>query len=303
MKLDYNIIWVEDKIDTKPFIALKKKVIKHLKDEFFNVSIETAEDFEEFKSKYNGGGTVDLIITDLNLNDNTEGSQVIDFLRDEQHVLTEIFFYSANNAQFNDTKLINSSRITFHQMDDAGAYRELVSSIIKLIDLTISLFQNIITMRGMIMHETSNLDEKSLEIVNEYFENKSDEGIRDALFNEIISFHKEKLGKAERYKKTSNLEKVIGDPLAFSATQRANTLSNIINKEGFVNFIADYKKEILLVRNQFAHAILDEEKQVFRTKKGVEFNEDLCKKIRKDINTHIGNINSLSSQLKDHYKV
>ncbi len=51
MKLDYKIIWVEDKIDTKPFLALKESVKKHLEDEFFNVTIETAEDFDEFKKK------------------------------------------------------------------------------------------------------------------------------------------------------------------------------------------------------------------------------------------------------------
>lgn len=295
MKLDYKIIWVEDKIDTKPFLSLKESVKKHLENEFFNVSIETAEDFNEFKKKYESD-TFDLIITDLNLNE-SHGNEVIDFVRDEKHILTEVFFYSAN-SELKSTPLVNSSRITFHQMDEGNAYRELGSSIIELIDLTISMFQHIVAMRGMIMHETSSLDQKSLEIVNEYFEKKSDEDISNALFDEIISFHKEKLGKAEKYKKNSRLKKIIGDPVAFSATQRANTLSNIIDKEGLVNFIADYKKEILMVRNQFAHAILDEEKQVFRTKGGEEFNEDLCKKVRKNINIHIDNINNLSLQLK-----
>ena len=151
------------------------------------------------------------------------------------------------------------------------------------------------------MHETSNLDGESLEIVNEYFQKKNDEDICNALFDEIISFHKEKLSKAEKYKRNSRIEKIIGDPVSFSAAQRANTLSNIIDKEGFVNFISDYKKEILIVRNQFAHSILDEKKQIFLSKSGKEFNEDLCKTIRKDINKHIKNINELSLKLKDIY--
>ena len=97
MKLDYNIIWVEDKIDTKPFLSLKMKVKRYLEDEFFNVIIETAEDFDEFKHKFEEKEAFDLIITDLNLNE-SHGSQVINFVRDEKHILTEVFFYSANSS-------------------------------------------------------------------------------------------------------------------------------------------------------------------------------------------------------------
>ena len=217
-------------------------------------------------------------------------------MRRENNISTEIFFYSAKQDLGVDTKLINNNRVTFYTLT-GNSYRDLRSEIKKLIDLTLRKFNHIVAMRGMIMHETSNLDEKSLEIVNEYFERKSDVDISNAIYDEIISFHKEKLGKAEKYKRNSRLDKIIKDPLIFSADKRANTLSNIIDKEGLVNFIADYKKEILLVRNQFAHAILDEEKKVFRTKGGEEFNEELCKKIRKDINTHISNIDNLGKEL------
>ena len=123
MKLDYKIIWVEDKIDTRPFLSLKKNVESHLENEFFNVTIETAEDYDEFKEKYEANQTFDLIITDLNLNE-SHGSQVIDFVRDEKHILTEVFFYSAN-SELSNTRLINNSRITFHQLDGQGYHKEL----------------------------------------------------------------------------------------------------------------------------------------------------------------------------------
>lgn len=296
MKIDYRIIWVEDKIDSKPFQSLRQSIFDHLKNEFFDVSIETAEDFNEFKRKYERTETFDLIVTDLNLNE-SHGSQVIDFVRDVRHVLTEVFFYSAN-SELSKIKLLNNSRITFHKMDEPSAYRELGNSITDLINLTIVKFNHIVAMRGMIMQETSDLDEKSLGIISNYFEKFSDEDITNTLFDEIISFHREKLNKAERYKRSSRFEKIIADPIAFSATQRANTLSNIIDKRGLKNFIDDYKREILAVRNQFAHATLDEDKQVFRTRGGQEFNAELCKKIRKDINTHIQNVEDLIVQLK-----
>ncbi|QSS96290.1 hypothetical protein [Psychroflexus sp. ALD_RP9] len=299
MKIDYKVIWIEDKFEEEenPFTDIKNYLVDYLKSEhYFKVDIKTFENVENFK-KAVLKDDYDLIITDYHLNDGKLGSEVIDFIRRENNIATEIFFYSAKQGLDVNNKLINNNRVTFYPLS-GNSYRDLRSEIKNLIDLTLRKFNHIVTMRGMIMHETSNLDEKSLEIVKNYFEEKSDEDIINALFDEIISFHKEKLGKAEKYKKNSRLEKIIGDPVAFSATQRANTLSNIIDKEGLINFIADYKKEILLVRNQFAHAILDEEKQVFRTKGGKEFNQELCKKIRKDISIHIDNINKLRSQLK-----
>lgn len=299
MKIDYKVIWIDDKFEEEenPFTDIRDYLVEYLKDEhFFQVDIKTFENVDAFK-KAVLKDEFDLIITDYHLNDGKLGSEVIDFIRRENNIATEIFFYSAKQDLDVNNKLINNNRVTFYPLA-GNSYRDLRSEIKNLIDLTMRKFNHIIAMRGMIMHETSNLDEKSLEIVNEYFEKKSDVDISNVLFDEIISFHREKLGKAEKYKRNSRLDKILKDPLIFSADKRANTLSNIIDKEGLVNFIADYKKEILLVRNQFAHAILDEEKQVFRTKGGEEFNEDLCKKIRKDINVHIGNITSLSSQLK-----
>jgi hypothetical protein len=62
-------------------------------------------------------------------------------------------------------------------------------------------FNHIVAMKGIILQKTSSLDEKSLEIVNDYFDKKSDNSISDALFGEIISFHKRKFKDIEKFKK------------------------------------------------------------------------------------------------------
>lgn len=298
MKLDYKIIWVEDKIDTKPFLALREIINEHLVNEFFNVQIETSEDFDEFKEKYGASETFDLIITDLNLNE-SHGSQVIDFVRDVKHIMTEIFFYSAN-SELSATKLVNSSRITFHQMDEASAYRELGASIIELINLTISKFQNIVTMRGMIMQETSYLDSLTYDMVTKYILDNDDE-VRVALYDELISFFGRKFKLSEKSKKNNNINNIIKDPLLLSSAQRANVLSEIINKNGLENFIDEFKKEVINVRNQFAHAVLmknEEGIDYFQVKDAeVHFDENLCRNIRKNISKHLNNISGLASKL------
>lgn len=298
MKLDYKIIWVEDKIDTRPFTSLIQKIVKHLEDEFFTVSIETAEDFEEFRSKYNGD--LDLIITDLNLND-SNGGQVIDFLRDEEQVLTEVFFYSANNNEFANTQLINNSRITFHQMDDSAAYRQLGNSIIELIDLTIAKFQHIVTMRGMIMQETSSLDLKIENIVKFQLKNKKIEKLIEPVLNNI--FDNIYLNAEEKFNKAKarKLKDILKDNVLFNASQKIFALGELLEIFKQENFSKQYSDEIILIRNQFAHAELmkNEEGQEYFKVRGEEvvFDKILCKEIRKNIIKHSNNINNLEGSL------
>jgi len=300
MKIDYNIIWVEDKIETKPFISIKKKIEKFLENEFFNVSISTAEDLDEFKDEYQKKSSFDLIITDLNLNE-SHGYEVIDFVRDEKHIFTEIFFYSAN-SELSDTQLANNSRITFHQMDEASSYRDLENAIVSLIKLTISKFQHIVSMRGMIMHETSILDEQTYEMVSKYITNNED-SVRNDLFDELISFFKRKFELSSKSKKNNNINNILKDPVLLSSTQRANVLSSIIEIKGFSNFIDDFKNEVITVRNQFAHAVLKEKEdgtQYFENKKdGIEFNSEYCKKIRRDLIRHKESLDNLKTNLNE----
>lgn len=301
MKIKYKIIWIDDKFEEEesPFTDIRDNLIKYLKEEhFFEVDINTFENVDRFKSAVLED-EYDLIITDFHLNDGKTGDEVIDFIRREKNIATEIFFYSAKpDLETDKTRLINNNRVTYYTLAGNG-YRELQSQIKSLINLTLKKFNHIVAMRGMIMQETSNLDKRSLDIIQHYFEAyDSNENIIENLFDEVISFHKEKLKKAEKFKKNDRLDKIIKDPVAFSSQQRANTLSNILDKEELANFINDYKNEVILVRNQFAHAILDQNEKVFKTKGGSEFNEELCKRIRKDLNKHIQNLQKLESHLE-----
>lgn len=295
MKLDYKIIWVEDKIETKPFVSLRKTITEYLENEFFNVFIDIAEDFDEFKEKYNKSNAFDLIITDLNLNE-SHGNQVIDYIRDEKHILTEVFFYSANKELY-DVALINNNRITFYKMDEVSAYRELGNSIIELINLTISKFQHIVAMRGMIMQETSSLDLKMAKIVKTQLKNPelADKigPVKDSIFNNIHTNAVEKLKKAEARK----LKDILRDNVLFNSSQKIFALGEILKILNQENFSQDYSNEIILIRNQFAHAELmknTEGKEFFKVKnEEVYFDEKLCREIRKNIIKHTNNISRL----------
>ncbi len=299
MKLNYKIIWVEDKIDTRPFLSLISSVKSHLTNEFFNVSIDTAEDFEEFITKYDSGQIYDLIITDLNLNE-SHGNEVIDFLRDEKHVLTEIFFYSAN-SELSNIKLINSSRITFHQLDGQDYHKQLQNSIIELIDMTISKFQNIVTMRGMIMQETSSLDLRMEEIVRLQLRNSKLEKHISPLKEKILD--KIHQSAEEKYKKSINrkFNEILKDNVMFNSSQKIFALGEILTIMEEENFANNYLEDVVLIRNQFAHSELKinaDGKEFFKVKnEELIFDKALCKKIRQNLNKYFIKIKNIENKL------
>lgn len=299
MKLDYKIVWVEDKIDSKPFIALVKKISDYLENEFFNVTIETAEDVDEFKEKFAIHDKFDLIITDLNLNE-SHGDEVIDYIRDEKHIMTEVFFYSAN-SELKEKPLLNSNRITFYQLDTQNVYKALEKEIIELIDLTISKFQHIVSMRGMIMHETSSLDLQMENIVKSQLKNpelkESIEPLLNSIFDNIFANAEEKYNKAKKRK----AKDILRDNVLFNSSQKIYALGEILDIMKENNFSNSYSEEIILIRNQFAHSelIKDEKGNEYFKVKGEEvyFDKDFCKEIRKNINKHIGNISTLEAKI------
>ena len=299
MKLNYKIIWVEDKIDTRPFLSLIDNVKRHLENEFFNVHVDKAEDFDEFKEKYEDSQIYDLIITDLNLNE-SHGSEVIDFIRDEKHVLTEIFFYSAN-SELSTIKLANSSRITFYQLDGQDYHKALQNSIIEVIDLTIAKFQNIITMRGMIMQETSSLDLKMEEIVQKQLSNPTLQEHITPLLNTI--FDNIFLNASEKYKRAAKrkAKEILGDTVLFNSAQKVFALGAILEIMKEENFAPHYKEDVVEIRNKFAHSELlknDDGKEYFKVKgEEVYFDKDLCKKIRRDLNNYIKKINAIEYKI------
>lgn len=299
MKLDYNIIWVDDRIESAPYKGMKRDILEFLKNEFFNCQIQEAEDFDGFKNLYNDSGTYDLIITDLSLNDETTGKQVIDFIREHKHNHTEIFFYSAN-TKLRQQELVNSNRITFYQLTE-GNYKELKDEIIELIQLTISKFQHIVTMRGMIMQETSILDVKMATIVKDFIFNPKNKDFVEDIINPILA-EIQKNAK-EKYEKanSSKTNKILNDNLLFNSSQKIFALGEILKRLDQTNFSDEYNDEIIWHRNQFAHA------EIFKNENGEEyfkikiqgedkemlFDQNKCREIRQNIIKHKTNIENL----------
>ncbi|NBB29161.1 hypothetical protein [Cellulophaga sp. BC115SP] len=186
-------------------------------------------------------------------------------------------------------------------MDGQDYLKELQRSIIEVIDLTIAKFQNIVTMRGMIMHETSSLDLKMEEIVRNQLNNpRLKEHIvplLDTIFDNIFANAKEKYKKAEKRK----VNEILKDNVLFNSSQKIFALGAILEIMKEENFAPKYDEEVILIRNQFAHSELKKTKdgkEYFKVKgEEIYFDKELCKKIRRDLNEHITKINNLERKI------
>jgi len=299
MKINYNIIWVDDKIENNPFRRLRDRIKLFLTEQFFDVDIEVAEDFEEFKAIFVPRKEYDLIITDLNLND-SKGSEIINYIRKDKNLLTEVFFYSAN-ADVSNVDLVNSSRISFFRLDDHNLYTELQKKLEEVISLTIAKFEHIVSMRGMIMHETSTLDLKMESIVRGFINDPKNEvrinAIIDPMIENIRLFTKEKNDKALNGK----IKIILKDNVLFNASQKIFALGQILHLLEEEDFSEEYNLEVNLIRNQFAHSelLIAEDGSNFFRVKGVDlkYDSELCKTIRKNIIKHEKNIIRLEEKV------
>lgn len=298
MKLDYRILWLDDRMEAIIEDGYKDEIIEYLDDLGFHPVVITVESEEGFFSSLND--SYDLIMTDYNLNDIGEstrnGADIVKAVR-AQSIFTEIMFYSAQGTVIDTFKI---DRITFVDTSQSAATPhndQIVERVKRLIDLTVRKFQHIVSMRGMIMHEAAHLDEVLFDLCQNNISTEEDQDIIDDLFAEIVGFYRRKFELSSKYQRNNRVEKVFQDPLLFSFTQRANVLSSILDKRGLNNFIPDFKTQIIQIRNQFAHAVLDEETNVFKTRNGIEFNDSICKDLRRNIKKHKNNLDDIADQL------
>jgi len=295
MKLEYKVLWLDDKIEEFTEDGYIDRLKEHLEEKGFNATVVPVAKADEFFSKLDD--SFDFILTDYHMSEKT-GDKIVQEIR-EKSIFTEILFYTARADLKNIDK---AARITFLQTNKTkkSHQEKVIEKAISLIDLTIKKFQHIVAMRGMIIQEVSGLEAQMKEIVLNYLQSNSDkkQTVIDRIFNDITKLYREKLETLEKFKKKNAIDKIINDPLLFSSSQRANAIEEIIKLIGFENFISSFKKEIITVRNNFAHAVLMKDKKTgkeyFKGKKSeIYFDEEKCIDIRKNINKHKKNLDKL----------
>jgi len=303
MKLTYKILWVEDRIEQPEFKDMVVRLTQYLsEEEFFDASVITVENSEEFENKFSD--EYDLIITDYSLGERN-GDYIIQYTREVKGILTEIFFYSAQSEIKPMSNLITNSRITFHQVSGANGYRDLYLRIKELIDITIKKFQHIISMRGMVMAETSELDISMEGILKKILttdseKNKSAKKVIKDKFIESTNDFIDKFKKMDEIKEFELLLRKIGSEHRWRALKR-NCQEDL--RAEYSDILENYKKDIIDERNILAHAkYYKEDSNEYlenSNPNGVpyKFDSSRCKEIRKKLNQYKKKFSEFESKI------
>ncbi len=289
MRINYNILWLDD---DKTFLdnSREDNIKEYLQSKGFNPHIQhyySVNDAEKNKENYD---SYDLILSDFNLDPTKTGAYFINLIR-RKNIITEILLYSANDIDTN--KIINDygylNRVTI------CAIRDFDETITKLIDITIKKTQDISSLRGLIMSETTTIDNYIEKIILEI--SNIDE-FKDIVLNckiDKTGTIRENLVKKFKLIDSKNYGQVYKDDMLFSAKPKYDLLCDIINKisendeklQGILKRISNYDK-IIKIRNEFGHCeqiVRQDGTEYLKVKKDIEkeYDEQECIKLRKSI--------------------
>ena len=293
MKLDYYVLWIED--DDSWYETTSALFSDNIDEAGFHPILERKKSIDEVIGEFaqNGLKKYDILLIDFNLKNSENGDAIIDFLRKEE-IYTDIIFYSS------DKHLIIEA-VKEHLFE--GVYhsdrKDIEDKFIKVFKTTIKKIEEINSMRGLIVGETSDLDSIIEECLQKLLFNEfhTEFDIDKFIKNKILAKQDEKLKFLNRTYEENGLQELL---IHCDAIRKWELLRRLIrankNKhqylEEFYNINTTYQDEVIEIRNKFAHAtVIANENGVQMLKSQIgqdhfEFDEDQFLVIRTNLLKH-----------------
>jgi hypothetical protein len=297
MKLTYKILWIDDQIEDYIEMGIKSELETYIDILGF---IPTVECFENGNLAEESIKTIkyDLILSDYNIEGaNEQGDILIQKIRDEG-VFTEVLFYSAQPDFDTIAKNLYRDRVSFYSLIGDESFKGFREKAYKLIDHTVSKLQELNNIRGLVMSETSELDNSVEEIIFSFLSKENEESakLKAYIVESIISSAKGNLKNAEKFDELDATE-IVKNRL-FDADKKSRTVNKIleilkVEDNQFNDFYQNYKTDVLDTRNDLAHAKSDTidgiEYLIISRKDGehpIKFNQEHCVQIRRNLRKH-----------------
>ena len=298
MRLDYNILWVED---AETYVGSLKPSLEEFIEEFgfepkFTI-VPNGSDLPELLDN----NSFDIILMDFSLEGESgnggNGGVLINMIRGRD-VYTEILFYSAQH----DFRGHIDPYLDGVFFADRG---DLFEKSKKVINLTIKKSQDINNLRGLVIAESIDIESKMDEILTSYF-GTDDE--KDTVFRKIVDHRFNALNFKKKY---DLINKICNERVKCLAEKNSdmggdgNLRNEIDNLRQLKEEIGEIEKKIINVRNILAHAEERPEKKntlvsrINRTEEEITIDDDWCKKKRNDIRKQSENLNRLLSYIRE----
>jgi len=284
MRIEYRILWVED--DKSWYKTTKELFSDTLEDLGFKLISVKCENIDQVKNEVakNSLKDYDLLLVDYTLKKSDSGDKVIEFIRNikEIPILTDVLFYSS---------AVENVRDSMRKLGLEGVYtsdrKDLSTKFEQVLNTTIKKVQEVNNIRGLIMAETSDLDDLMFQIINTILDSDISDEMEKYICTEISSTVNMLSELAGGENETN---KKIQDSRLFTSFHKAKSINRIykLKKIGIDKFFESYNNDVISTRNLFAHvkeATSDGEKILISHSTGKReiFNEERCIEIRQNL--------------------
>ncbi len=284
MRLDFNILWVEDQ--QAAVQAQRERIERLIRTDGFRLRVQFAASVPEatgYLSDDVYGDHVDLILMDYNLGSGPNGDKGLNEVR-RLMPYKDVIFYS---AQANNLRKI---------LDETGVEGIYLSNREELPDAAHGIFHTLIKKvldidhsRGLVMGATSDIDHFVNDCLTQLFD-ASDEEIRKSILEAIAKRMKE---IRERFEEASaqigsikHVNELFDNHTVYTSTDRANLLRKILKlhkiQTEIEKGISDYVTNVVPKRNTLAHVrvIINGFSRKLIDSKGNELSNDEMKQLR-----------------------
>ena len=307
MRLHYNILWIENE---QTWLKPAKEFVEDIIEENgFIPKIElksTQADIKELLAEDEPLKEFDLILVDFKLDKGDQGSDIIQEIR-QQNIYTEVMFYSQDSEGIR-------IEVNKHHLD--GVYcssrnnAEFQDKFERIFKVTVKKIQHISAMRGLVMSETSALDNLLIDIMVKFYEKHDETDSAKSLYayklKKITDSFKSRDRRLANYSNNEDYEGLTRDftmldsskkMLAVGKILQILEIENPINKK---DFIEGYEHEVIKMRNNLAHAIEEKKdgKTLLVTKGGKEeFTSEKCIEIRANLKKYFAHLEGILNQI------
>jgi len=299
MDLNFKILWFENEFSV--IDSLEPIIQEHLEDQGFKLIKKQIDRMPDNIEELVKSDSWDLILMDYNLaTGSVKGDLIIQRIR-EHEFYTDVIFYS-EDPEFKNEIMKNYLEGVFL----CQGRTNLRDKVKKIIDLSIKKNLDVCNLRGLIIAEAIDLVNQMDEIIISSLELKP---INASLFREKV-LNEEFFTDFQKYKFIS---RIINQELALLHTaiikpENAEKIPELTKRKDLLTALGkeftQYNSEVIEIRNSMAHAkCIDHCKNILTCKKekeGVkEYNEDECKKIRKNLIKYSQKLNAIYSVLQN----
>lgn len=284
MRLDFNILWVEDLQDSVQ--AQKDKLERLIRTEGFRLKVQFAVSVDEAKKYISDtvfSDHIDLILMDYNLDDGPNGDEGLKEVR-RTLPYKDVIFYSAQANNLREyLKAANVDGVYLSSRDDLpdtadGVFQTLVK---KVLDIDHS--------RGLVMGATSDIDHYVNDTLLHIFEN-GDEKVQKEIIKNIL----EKISKIKStfdenvgaMQDITHISELFERHLVYTSVDRLHLLRKSLKFIGGTaeqdKIMLEYAERIMPKRNDLAHVrvLIEGFSRKLLNRKGEEFTSEEMRDLR-----------------------